>query len=73
MKIYWHNGGHITKMATMPIYGKNPSKIFLSGTDGLISTKLGMSHLWLLPIIVSSNDDRKFTLNYFMARSDLVT
>ena len=32
MKIYWHDGGHITKMAAMPIYGKNPSKIFLSGT-----------------------------------------
>ena len=26
MKIYWHDGGHITKMAAMPIYGKNPSK-----------------------------------------------
>ena len=25
---------HITKMAAMPIYGKNPSKIFLSGTGG---------------------------------------
>ena len=34
--------GHMTKMATMPIYGKNPSKIFYSGTGGPISTKLGM-------------------------------
>ena len=34
--------GHMTKMAAMPIYGKNPSKIFFSGTGGLISTKLGM-------------------------------
>ena len=42
MKIYWHDGGHITKMAAMPIYGKNPSKIFVSRTGGLISTKLGM-------------------------------
>ena len=42
MKIYWHDGGHITKMATMPMYGKNPSKIFFSGTGELISTKLGM-------------------------------
>ena len=24
MKIYWQDGGHITKMAAMPIY--NPSK-----------------------------------------------
>ena len=42
MKIYWHDDGHITKMAAMPIYGKNPSKIFFSGTGELISTKLGM-------------------------------
>ena len=28
MKIYWHDGGHITKMAALPIYGKKPSKIF---------------------------------------------
>ena len=41
MKIYWHDGGHIAKMAAMPIYGKNPSKIFFSGTSRLISTELG--------------------------------
>ena len=34
--------GHMTKMAAMPIYGKNPSKIFFSRTDGPIFTKLGM-------------------------------
>ena len=28
--------------AADPIYGKNPSKIFFSGTGGPISTKLGM-------------------------------
>ena len=32
----------MTKMAATPIYGKNPSKIFLSGTGGPISTKIGM-------------------------------
>ena len=32
---------HMTKMATMPINVKNPSKIF-SRTIGQISTKLGM-------------------------------
>ena len=42
MKIYWHDGGHITKMAAMPIYGKYPSKTFFSGIGRLISTKLGM-------------------------------
>ena len=39
-----YNPGHMTKIATTPIYGKNPSKIF-SGTGGPISTKLGMKHL----------------------------
>ena len=73
MKIYWHDDGHITKMADMPIYCKNLSKIFLSGTSKLISTKLGMSHLWHLPIIVCSNDDRRLTLTYFTAKSNLVT
>ena len=34
--------GHMTKMAATPIYGKNPSKIFLSRTGGSIFTKLGM-------------------------------
>ena len=42
MKICWYDAGHMTKMAAMPIYGKNPSKIFLSGTSGPISMKLGM-------------------------------
>ena len=35
-------GGHITKMAATPIYGKNPSKIFFSRTCRPIFTKLGM-------------------------------
>ena len=35
------DAGHMTKMATTPVYGKNPSKIF-SGTGRPISTKLGM-------------------------------
>ena len=42
--MYINNLGHITKMAAMPIYGKNPSKIFFSETGGLISKKLGMKH-----------------------------
>ena len=56
-----------SKMAAKPIYGKNPSKIFLSGTSGPISTKLGMKHWWLLRIIICSNDDPGLTLTYFMA------
>ena len=42
MKIHEHDAGHMTKIATTPIYGKNLSKIFFFGTGGLISTKLGM-------------------------------
>ena len=41
MKVYLNGLGHVTKMAAMPIYGKNHKKI-LSGTNGLNSTKLGM-------------------------------
>ena len=36
MKIHQHNAGHMTKMAAMPIYDKNTSKIFFSGITGLI-------------------------------------
>ena len=65
--------GHMTKMVATPIYGKNPSKIFFSRTGGRISTKLGMYHQGLQPIIVCSNDDPGLTLTYFTARSNLVT
>ena len=65
--------GHMTKMAAMPIYGQNPSKIFFSRTGGPISTKLGTLHWGLQPIIVCSNDDPGVTLTYFTARSNLVT
>ena len=34
--------GHMTKMATMPIYGKNPSKIFFTGTAEPIATEIDM-------------------------------
>ena len=73
MKICLHNPGHITKMPAMPIYGKNPSKIFFSRTGRPIFTKLGMQHRGLLPIIVYINDDPGVTLTYFTARSNLET
>ena len=60
-------------MAAMPIYGKNLSKIFFSGTGKPISKKVGMYHRGLLSIIVCSNDDPGVTLTFFMARSNLVT
>ena len=38
--MYIRNLSHMTKMAAMPIYGKNTSKIFFSGTVGPISKKV---------------------------------
>ena len=60
--------GHMTKMAAMPIYGKNPSQIF-SGTGGPISMKLGMKYRWLKYYNVYVNHGPMMTLTYFMARS----
>ena len=42
MKINEYDAGYMTKMAVKPIYDKSTSKVFFSGTDGPISTKLGM-------------------------------
>ena len=63
----------MTKMATMPIYGKNPLKFFFSGTGRPVSTKLCVEHRGLQPIIVCSNDDPRVALTCFTARSNLVT
>ena len=43
-KICSNNPGHMTKMAAMPIYGKNLKKIFFSGTKRPMTLKLGMQH-----------------------------
>ena len=40
LKIWWHDVGHMAKMATMPIYGENSSKFFFTRTDVQISTNL---------------------------------
>ena len=64
--------GHMTKMAAMPIYGKNPSKIFFSGTKGPMTLGLCMQHWGLGPNKVYSNDDLGLTLTFFMARSNLL-
>ena len=66
MKINKHDAGHITKMATMPIYGINPLKTF-PGTSGPILTKLSMKHQRLRLIIFCSNDNSWLTLTYFTA------
>ena len=73
MKIYQDNAGHMTKMAAMPIYGKNTLKIFSPGTTGLILMKLCMKHQRPKPFIFCSNYDPRLTMTYFMARSNFAT
>ena len=41
-KIDTNRASHMTKMATAPIYGKNPLNIFFSGTKKPIAFGLGM-------------------------------
>ena len=63
---------HMTKMAAMPIYGKNPLKICFSRTKGPVALGLGMQHWGLACNKVCSNDDLGLTLTFFMARSNLL-
>ena len=67
--MYINNPGHMTKMAAVPIYGKNPSKIFFSRTGESISKKLGMKQRWLKYYNVYINHDPVMTLTFLMARS----
>ena len=62
----------MTKMAAMPIYGKNPSNIVFSETNILTSMKLGVKHPWLQYYNVYINHDPVMTLTKFMARSTWV-
>ena len=41
-KIFTNYFGHMTKMAAMPIYGKNPIKIFFSRTRRPVTLGLSM-------------------------------
>ena len=69
INVFINNPGHMTKMADMPIYGKNPSKFFFSGTSGPISTKLCMKHWGLEYYNVFINYDLWMTLTCFTART----
>ena len=69
--MYINNPGHMTKMAAMPIYGKNPSKIFFSRTGGSISKKLGMKHRWLKYYNVYINHDPLMTLTFFYSKVNI--
>ena len=63
------NPGHMTKMAAMPIYGKNPLKNLLLQNRWTNFKKLGMKHLWLKHYNVFINHDPVMTLTFFTARS----
>ena len=41
-KTYTNCYGHMTNMATMPIYGKNSLNLFFSGTERPLALGLGM-------------------------------
>ena len=41
-KIYTNCTGHMTKMTTTPIYGKNPLNVFCSGSRRSMALGLGM-------------------------------
>ena len=65
MKIHQHFAGHVTKMAAMPMYGKNTLKIFFPGTTGQILMKLCMKHQTPKPFKV------KFCiLGFYMGKCD---
>ena len=63
--------GHMTKMAAMPIYGKNPLEIF-SRTISQMTLKLGRKQKGLEPYKSCINDDPVLTLTYFTTRLSLV-
>ena len=71
-KVCLNGPGHMTKMAAMPIYGKNPLKIFFSRTRRLMTMGLGMSHRGCETYQVCSNDDPRLTLTYLTSRSNLL-
>ena len=56
----------MTKMATMPIYSKNPLKIIFSRTTSWMALKLGTEHQELqLYKVFFINNDPGLTLAYF--------
>ena len=73
MKIHQHFEGHMTKMADMPIYGKNTLKIIFSGTTGQILMKLCMKHQRPKHFIICANYDPGLILTYFTARLNFAT
>ena len=71
-KIYTKYFGQMTKMAAMPIYGKNPLKIFFFRTRRPVTLGLDMYHWGCGAYQVCSNDDPELTLTYLTSRSNLL-
>ena len=68
MKVCSNGPGHMTKMATMSIYGKNLKSLLRNQRP--MTLKLGTSVLEYYQ--VCSNDDPGMTVTYFTGRSILV-
>ena len=66
-KVYIFGPGHMTKMATMPMYGKNLKKSSFS--DCLKTWFVAFGELFFKDYI---NNDPGLNLTYFMARPNLV-
>ena len=73
MKINTNELDHMTKMAAMPIYGKNLKKIFFSRTNWPMTLKLVMYYCVCEYYQDCSNYLPGLTLTYFTPRSNLVT
>ena len=71
-KICSNSPGHMTKMAAMPIYGKNLKKSSSPEPKGWWPWNFGMQHRVLEYYQICSNDDPGLTLTYFTIRSNLV-
>ena len=65
--------GHMTNMATMPIYGKNRKKSFFSRSNRPMTLTLGMLHCPFKNYQDCKNYDPRLTLSHFTPRSNLVT
>ena len=61
----------MTKMAAMPIYGKNLQKSSPTELIVIMILKLGMEHYELKLYKVYINDDTELTLTYFKTLSSL--
>ena len=71
-KTYTNCYGHMTNMATMPIYGKKLIKSLLLWNQkaiGFGTWNVG-SGMWALPGY--TDDESRLTFTYFMARSNLI-